>query len=242
MKFLAVLMIGLAALFTGACSGTSNAELTLVAQNVALGTQIADVRNTATVEADRLQVTAVYIETAIALSLQQNQRLSATIEALGGNPALVAPVAGTPTPLPALDAAVPATTSEAGVSAADGTVVAATATPASPSLYNAVTARGVGANDCALASVTDFGAADTNIYIVATASNIAPGMVLSSRWYLEGQEVIAHEFTPDFAIDQNCIWFYIDSTETEFTPGNWTVQLEINGQLAAEPVAFTISG
>lgn len=243
MKFLALFVIVLTALLAGACSGgSSNTELTLVAQNVSLSTQIADVRDTATVDADRLQVTAVYIETAVALSRQQNQRLSATIEALGGNPALVEPVASTPTSPQVFNASVPESTSEAGAPAAGGTVVAATATPAPPSLYNAVTARGVGSNDCALAAVSAFSTSDTSIYVVATASNIAPGTVLSSRWFLEGQEVISHDFTPDFAIDQNCIWFFIDSTETEFTPGNWTVQLEINGQPAGEPVAFTISG
>lgn len=243
MKYASAVVTLLVVLLAAACSGgSSNTELTLVAQNVALATQIADVRSTATVEADRLRVTAVYIETAVAQSRTQNQRLSATVEALGGNAALVAPVAGTPVPPAASNLAGPEATFDAGAPRTGEAVVAATNTPGLPSLYNAVTARGVGANDCALAPVTSFTSADTSIYVVATASNIAPGTVLASRWFLEGSEVISHDFTPDFAIDQNCVWFYIDSTEITFTPGNWTVQLEINGQPAGEPVPFTIGG
>lgn len=243
MKYASALVWLLMALLAAACSGgSSNTELTLVAQNLALATQIADVRSTATVEADRLRVTAVYIETAVAQSQTQNQRLSATIQALGGNSALVAPISASLTPAFGANPAGAEATVDAAMPAGDQTAAAATSTPRTPALFNAVTARGVGANDCALASVTSFTTADTNIYIVATASNITPGTMLASRWYLEGSQVIAHDFTPDFAIDQNCVWFYIDSTETAFTPGNWTVQLEINGQPAGEPVAFTISG
>ncbi len=237
MKYASAVVTLLVALLATACSGgSSNTELTLVAQNVALATQIADVRGTATVDADRLRVTAVYIETAVAQSRTQNQRLSATIQALGGDAALVAPLSSTPVPPSGGNPAAPEATFDPGAPVSSQAVVAATNTPAPPALYNAVTARGVGANDCALAPVTSFTPADTNIYIVATASNIVPGTMMASRWYLEGSEVIAHDFTPDFSIDQNCVWFYIDSTETAFTPGNWTVQLEINGQPAGEPV------
>ncbi|MBI5666712.1 MAG: hypothetical protein HZC41_01780 [Chloroflexi bacterium] len=241
MKYASAVVL-LVALLAACSGGSSNTELTLVAQNVELATQIADVRSTATVEADRLRVTAAYVETAMAQSRLQNQRLSATIEALGGNPALVAPVASTPVAPEAGNPSAPEVTLGLVAPLSNETVMAATSTPGQPALYNAVTARGVGANDCALAPVTSFTTADTNIYVVATASNITPGTMLASRWFLEGNEVIAHDFTPDFAIDQNCVWFYIDSTETTFTPGNWTVQLEINGQPTGEPVAFTISG
>lgn len=240
-KYSVVALLVVALLIT-ACSGDSGAvELTLVSQNVSLSTQIADVRSTVTVEADRLRVTAVYMETAIAQTRLQNQRLAATIEALGGNAALVAPIASTPTS-DMVNPSLPEATAASGAPPLNETVQVATGTPAAPALYNVVTARGVGANDCALAPVSSFTTADTNIYVVATASNIAPGMRLASRWYLAGSEVIMHDFTPDFAINQNCVWFYIDSSETVFTPGNWTVQLEINGQPAGEPAAFTISG
>lgn len=242
MRNLSVMAL-LASLLIAACSGgPSAAERTLVAQNESLATQLANVRSTAAVDADRLQVTAVYVETAVAQSRLQNQRLAATIEALGGNAALVAPIASTPT-TDLVNPLSPAATTAAVVgSSGSETVQVATDTPAPAGLYNIVTARGVGANDCALAPVSSFTTADTSIYVVATASNIAPGTLLASRWFLEGSEVITHDFTPDFAINQNCIWFYIDPTETTFTPGNWTVQLEVNGQPAGEPVAFTLSG
>lgn len=241
--------IGLAALAVGlllsACAaGPSAAERTMAAQNEALGTEIVNIRLTATVESGRLQVTAQSVETLVAQAREQNQRLAATIEALGGNVALVVPLASTPTPPAMLDA--PTAPESApmtdAVSPPDQAVAAATPTPAAPTLYNAVTARGVGANDCALAPITAFTTADQNIYIVATAASITPGTTLTSRWFYEGNQVISHDFTPSFAINQNCVWFYIDQTETTFSVGNWSVQLEINGQPVGQPVTFSISG
>jgi hypothetical protein len=241
-RTIALLIMGLSLL--AACStGPSGAERTLEAQRDSLGTQIADVRSTATLEADRLLVTAEFAQTLVAQMRNQNQVLSATIAALGGDAALVAPRASTPTlaSLP-VDPAAPQVTAEGIMPATGEAVLAATPTAAPPALYNAVTARGVGANDCALAAVSQFTAADQSIYVVATASNIQPGMTLASRWYYEGQEVIRHEFTPEFAISQNCIWFFIDPEETPFNPGSWTVQLEVNGQPDGDPVAFSIGG
>lgn len=237
-RTIALLIMGLSLL--AACStGPSGAERTLEAQRDSLGTQIADVRSTATIEADRLLVTAEFAQTLVAQMRNQNQVLSATIAALGGDAALVAPRASTPTlaSLP-VDPAAPPDTAEGMTPVTSEAVLAA----APPNLYNAVTARGVGANDCALAAVSQFTAADQSIYVVATASNIQPGMTLASRWYYEGREVIRHEFTPEFAISQNCIWFFIDPEETPFNPGSWTVQLEVNGQPVGDPVAFSIGG
>ncbi len=232
---IALMIVGLSLL--AACStGPSDAERTLEAQRDSLATQIVDVRSTATVEADRLLMTAEFAQTAAAQVRTQNQVLSATIAALGGDAALVAPRASTPTLPAVIDPAAPVTP------APGGETLAATPSPAPPNLYNAVTARGVGANDCALATVSQFTTADVSIYVVATASNIQPGMTLASRWFYEGQEVIRHTFKPDFAINQNCIWFFIDPEETPFNPGSWTVQLELNGQPVGEPVAFSIGG
>ena len=117
-----------------------------------------------------------------------------------------------------------------------------TETPGEALLYNPVMAEGVGDNDCALASTTSFLATSPKIYVVATAANILPGMVLGSQWFRDGTPVVTHDFTPQSAINQNCIWFFVDPTDFPFTPGNYTVQLTIDGKQSGQPIPFTISG
>lgn len=239
------LLLSIIALFLASCAGAGgDVQLTLVSQNVELSTQIADLRSTATYEADRLQITIEYIETAIPAATLQNQVLSLTLQASGINPLNVTPGAPIPTQLPAVQNPTN-TTAQALVTPGAGTTVdAELITPASqttPQLYNIVLAEGVGSNDCALASQFSFSSATSQIYVVATAANIPSGTLLASRWFNEGTQVVLHDFAPDFNIEQNCIWFYIDQADTVFTPGNWSVQLEINGSPAGSPVPFTIT-
>ena len=240
-RFYAFLWIIIALIGAG-CNDGGDIQLTLVSQNVALSTEIADIRSTATFAADRLAQTAEYLGTTIAQGIQQGDLLAVTLSASGVDAAQVTPGAFIPTPLPA--EAIPQinnTTPLATVEAVVGRAATTVGTPAAPSLYNIVTTDGVGSNDCALGSVTTFSSSTEQIYVVATAANIAPNTRLSSRWFQEGNEVAFHDFTPDFTIEQNCIWFFIDQTDTAFTPGNWSVQLSINDAPAAPPVAFTIT-
>ncbi|MBZ0280475.1 MAG: hypothetical protein K8L97_07015 [Anaerolineae bacterium] len=234
------------ALLAGACGGNNNIELTLVAENVALSTQISDIRSTATYETDRLQITVEFVQTAITQVAQQNQALAATLAKAGFDPTQIAQVSpaeipfATPTARPAVIA--PQTTDEAGnIQSQPTTADLLTPTVGAPTLYNIVTAAGVGSNDCALASVTVFPVTTAEIYVVATAANITPGTTLGSQWFNEGQLVVSHDFTPDFTIDQNCIWFFIDTSDTPFTPGNWSVQLTVNNVPTGNPVPFTIT-
>ncbi len=237
------LLLSIIALFMASCAGAGgDVQLTLVSQNVELSTQIADLRSTATYEADRLQITIEYIETAIPAATLQNQVLSLTLQASGINPLNVTPGAPIPTQLPAVQN--PAGTGVQSLVTPGTTVDAALITPGSQTtsqLYNIVLAEGVGSNDCALASKFSFSSTTSQIYVVATAANIPSGTLLASRWFNEGTQVVLHDFAPDFNIEQNCIWFYIDQSDTVFTPGNWSVQLEINGSPAGSPVPFTIT-
>lgn len=232
-------------LLVAACGGNNNIELTLVAENSLLSTQISDVRSTATYESDRLQITVEYVQTAITQVAQQNQALAATLAKAGFDPTQIAQVAPvdipvyTPTQRPVVIST--QTTADPNVTPSSTTTDLMTPTAGAPSLYNIVTALGVGSNDCALSSVTVFPVTTEEIYVVATAANITPGTLLGSQWFNEGQQVVSHEFTPDFLIDQNCIWFYIDTSDTPFTPGNWSVQLTINNVPAGSPVPFTIT-
>lgn len=237
--FYAVLL--LLAITLAACNDGGDIQLTLVNQNLALSTEIASVRSTATYAADELDITAEYVSTAMRQVTQQYDSLVRTLAAVGIDASQLQPGAFVPTSTPL--AQQPVVTSGSSDPLAAASVAAMSPTPqAGASLYNVVTASGVGANDCALGSVSSFTTTTEQIYVVATASNIPANTTLSSRWFNEGVEAVAHSFTPDFDIQQSCIWFYIDQSDTPFTPGNWSVQLEINGQPAGQPVTFSITG
>ncbi len=242
------MILGLILLVTACSDG--GAQQTLQAENDTLSTQINEIRTTATFQRDVLQITVEAVQLASTLVIQQSFDIKATLQATGVSPtdmALVSPAAIiSPQPtLPAvqsLSADAPAVTPEVVSGTLDITSVVPTETPGQPSLYNMVMAEGVGDNDCALSSVTSFASTAEKIYVVATAANIAPGMTLGAQWFSDGTQLTTQDFTPDFAINQNCIWFYADQTDFTFTPGNYTVQMTINGSTVGQPVPFTISG
>ncbi|TVR24271.1 MAG: hypothetical protein EA396_01890 [Anaerolineaceae bacterium] len=107
-------------------------------------------------------------------------------------------------------------------------------------LRDVVLASSLADNDCAAQTVTAFDTTAPRLYVVARAFDITPGTRISSVW-LRGDEVLASfDFTPDFTIDNACIWFFADPSDFDFTPGDYTVQLQIDGELAAPPVDFPI--
>ena len=91
MKRLSPVILLLATVALSACQFFAPAanDQTLVAQNAELGTQIAAVRSTATVDADRLQVTLEFFQTAIGHVDGQTQALQATMVAQGTLPASI---------------------------------------------------------------------------------------------------------------------------------------------------------
>jgi hypothetical protein len=97
-------------------------------------------------------------------------------------------------------------------------------------------------NDCAAGIQSQFDSTADRIYVVATAVNIRAGMRLESIWTQGGVEVVRHDFTPEFEINGNCIWFFVDQTDFVFTPGSYAVQLTIDGAASGPPLSFTISG
>jgi hypothetical protein len=144
------------------------------------------------------------------------------------------------------EAPLPAVTEETAVQNANpqGTpeaiTPALTATVAGPPrLSNIVTAEAVDDNDCAVNPTSSFTTTTEQIYVVAVAAGLQPGStVVTSRWRQEGAEVVTFDFNPEFS--EGCMWFFIDQTDIAFTPGNWSVELEINGGLVGAPLPFTI--
>lgn len=239
------------AVITAACAPQNQVELSLAATNVVLSTEIAYIRSTATAAADSLQITVEYIGTQASQSERQNGQLQATLIARGEDPAALSNInAQAITPLPTIGQAgdggettLPVVTpnpNDVAVTPFGTEEVSQGANTGAPALTNIVMSSGVGSDDCAQGTTSTFAAADERIYVVATALNISPGTTIIARYQVGGQEV-AHSFTPDFAIDENCIWFYMDQSDAPFTPGNWSVQLELNGVSAGPAVPFSIT-
>ncbi len=256
--------------FILAACGTNEARLTLEANHVAAGTQVADLRLTATVQEARARTTVDAIQTDAALAATQSQFLEATLVALDmpeesvatfRAQALVSQPTAQPTNSPQ-----PNTTPSLIAADDDGRDNVDTATPTIPGitplaatrnapavptssdpdalrLENPALTVGVDDNGCAVDSRTQFSTNAQEIYIVARAVNIpAGGVTFEARWFREGQAIgPVYSYSPDQAADSLCIWFFVDQTDFTFEPGNYSAVLAINGSNAFDPLPFQIT-
>ncbi len=236
-------------------------------QNEQAGTQIALVRASATVNADRMEVTLNSVQTAVGEVNLQSTRIAATLIAQGtpfidGN--LITPVvpteavqqqsAGSPIPQIANPLLTPGSQANtvpqvSGQGSAQGDSPLLPGTPTTPdqppadtgsaALSSIQLAAQVGGDDCPINPTTSFTDADTDIYVTANA-NIAANATLTASFALNGQEVKTYTWSPGFAVNGACIWFHMPSSEVAFTPGSWTVQLTVDGAAVGAPIAFTI--
>lgn len=218
-------------------------------------TQIALVRETATVFADRLLVTQEYAETAVESAALQSTRMSATLVAQGTT---VIDIAGI-TPMfelvqpdlvmAATNAALSAGVSNAaqianpmfnaslaapsgGEALAQPTPPAAVQLPANsvgPSLTNILLTTRVGADDCPIAPATSFRSEEEAIYVTAVANGITPGTRIEAVWFRETERMMTYDWTPTFAINGACIWFRLPASEVWFRAGRWSVEMSVNG-------------
>lgn len=237
-------------------------------QNELAQTQIAAVRATATVNADRVLITLESAQTAVGNVNLQSTRIASTLIAGGMafvDASAITPVApvqdmnmATSTPNsqianPLLTPGAPVVNS-GGAAQGDTSLLQTTPTapadqsannvPADPNaanLTNITLTDTVGADDCPLAPANVFTESTTEIYVTAVGNNISAGTTIDSTWWLNGNQMQYYSWTPDFAVNGACIWFRLPASEVTFTPGNWTVDLTIGGA-AAGSASFTIEG
>jgi hypothetical protein len=267
-------LVLVAAFAASACQffGPSTSEMTLGVQNQVLNTEIAAIRATATVEADRLIVTLEHAQTAVSQVNGQTQDLQATIGAQGLPPVDLSSISPVPdsvfatpppivemgptqmpgiapigiTPGPTSAVIIPNQNNAAlvlpTIPAQGGNTQALVTQQDTGPLQNIVTTSTVGADDCAINPSNSFTTSNNEIYVVARAVGVAANDNITSRWSTGGTEIVLYDWTPGFAIQDACIWFYISQPDITFTPGSWQVQMGINGQPVGAPVAFTIAG
>ncbi len=219
--------------------GTSETDLTVVAQHSTALANISGTRLTVTVNVARMQTTQEYIGTRVAFLEQRGQFLQATLVSRGTDQAFIernlpdsgnlsiptfmppptSPVVGVITP-----PAVPNATEEAPNDSSNLIPELSSGT-----LINPVMSSGVDDNDCPINRNPPFTPQSTDIYVVAIAQNVTAGTNISSVWQRNGIEVAQFSFTPESNIESGCIWFFIDQTDVEFTVASWSVTLRLDG-------------
>lgn len=262
-----ILLTMSAVLVLGACNFFSQpADIqTENLQSELARTQIAGIRATATVNSERLAITAEFAQGAVQNAELQSTRIASTLIAAGVTFIDVPEVAVLlPTADPLLNAGgAPQQTFPAiqnplltpgssgivvtqGASArGDAIIVVPSPTPlvqqnTSGALQNIQVSTRVGADDCVISPSTTFTQGMTELYVSAAATIVA-GTTLSARWVHDGTEVAFNEWTPDFNINGACIWFNILNSSIPLTAGAWSVQLAISGTPVGQPVSFTIT-
>jgi hypothetical protein len=260
-----ILTLGMG-VFLSACNFfTQPADLQTENQNEQAETQIAAVRATATVNADRLLITLENAQTAVGNIDLQSTRIASTLIASGMafvNASDITPVleatqpaqAGNPNvPVianPLLTPNAPVVTGS-GSAQGDSQLFPATATTNAPAptqpatnpnapLSQITLTREVGADDCPVGSTTSFSSGDSEIYVTAVANTLATNTITAS-FALNGQEVQSYSWSPGFDIQGNCIWFLMPASEVTFTPGSWTVSFDVDGTPVGAPIPFSIS-
>ena len=117
-----------------------------------------------------------------------------------------------------------------------------TATGSGPRLEGVVMSSGVNNLDCAIDVNPRFTPDSLAIYVVARAFSVPAGATISSNWRRGGTEVARFSFENDYAINDSCIWFFIDQTDAPFRVGSWSVEILVDGASVTSPIAFQIVG
>lgn len=95
--------------------------------------------------------------------------------------------------------------------------------------------------DCPLDAGTQFSTSVTQLYVVMRTNALPAGAPLAVTWYY-GDEIRAQDTwaTPrDF--DGVCIWFSLERTRTDFTAGEWSVQIFAYNQPVEDRLTFTLT-
>lgn len=241
MRFLsrrACIIVWFAIIWLAACA-PADPESPIELTSSSLKTQIAAIRRSATVAVERLQITVIGARSQLEQIRGNYESLSGTLAARGYDPASVA--------LPT------AAAGSAARAAARSTATALIITPPAtvgtsesdetrsvPRLSDFRIGLEVGGDDCIAAPLLTLAANVPAIYTSARAENLPAGARLRTIWYAAGEERASLTYAPDFAIEDSCVWFFIDPSDTPFVPGAWEVRWEL-ADLPYPSQSFTIT-
>jgi hypothetical protein len=192
-------------------------EGTLIAENVSYSTEAAGITQTTEARRTEIQVTAQAAGTQVGQMQGANRVLLATVRA-GETPTIG--VVANPAPI-------------------TGTPGVVNSSPAQfTDIRTASTIRK--SDDCADQLQTEFPADSPKIYITAHAFNIHKGTRMGVEWRYQGNPAHQESFVVPRDDDDYCLWFFIDPTMVQLSPGQWSVRLFANDAALDPAVSFTI--
>lgn len=104
-----------------------------------------------------------------------------------------------------------------------------------------VSSRVRSSDGCAEDVRTSFPDTIGRIYANVLVFNIEAGTPMQARWFYNEQLVWEDGWSVNRSASELCIWFYIEPSYVEFTPGNWSVRLYADGFQLEDPMFFTIT-
>jgi len=247
-----------------ACGPTSVDQQTLTAHDGVISTERADIYATATVAAERIQITIEFAAQQIRAVGTEGGLMLSTLQARGVDVSdLPDPISPTPAPVDLNITRTPTSTGAVNVvvqpqptrdpnSTPTPVQITPPFTPSPPPrptrnvvadvpqlLQGIELASSVGNDDCAVNPTTEFTPQTAEIYIVARAVELPEGTTVTTRWQRGDEQVALFDFTYDY-VEDACIWFYSDQTNFDFIPGDYRITVEVNGLPLGEPLPFTI--
>jgi hypothetical protein len=107
-------------------------------------------------------------------------------------------------------------------------------------LGEVVTAEGIGANNAPVEVTNTFSSSQDYIYVVAQAERIEAGTSMFARWSRDGKPLEdSSELKADRLYEDTYVEFHLENLQQNFEPGNYSVQIFVNGNPAKE-AQFTI--
>lgn len=260
-RFVSVIVVLLTLALT-ACASIPPEQQTFIAQNAVRGTEMADLRVTAAVEAEQRQIT---LEHLVAVSTQARQRqgqIVSTLNSLGIDTSfamdIITPAIRTQAPIELENTATAAARAilSGGITRIPPTPDFRTAPPAAlptqalatatidinaPGLTNITLSTGVNNDNCPIDTLTEFSASTQEIYASAVTRNIQAGSIIGARWFQDGVEAAYYDITAEIDLTGTCVYIFVDQSDFPFTPGSqYSMVWEINGQRFDMPIPFTV--
>ena len=208
MRFLEALLLGL---LLGACGvlASSDMQATSEAENMTFSTQAASLAGTSVAQRTRVAEEINVAETEVALINSVNAQLHSTLAAGSTSTVAVIPE-----------------TAEVSVEMA-GTNMA---NESQRFVLTGISKTVHPATGCGVNVQDRFSSTTSELYMTIQSYYVESGTMLRAEWYYEGELRVRQDWIVDMTTTERCLWFMLDTTDTIFVPGAWSVVVYTDGQ------------
>jgi hypothetical protein len=208
-----------------ACSTISlqDTAATTAAENRAIVTEAAQIRQTIQFAETQAMATSVAAETRVAQANNANALLLATVRA--GDPPTVQVRAQLDRSVGSLQRGTPEPNNPARTTNPAGDVISTYTTSAIQD-----------ADGCGQDRQSQFDLGTFRVFAVQQVANIPADTLVGIEWYYAGEVALADQLLVTEAANSLCIWFYLEPYST----GNWSLQFISNGTPVGERVTFRV--